>query len=83
MPLSHMTFQAALMVAKKVATLTSIQQKRISVPSIAVCEFAREIFERFDDKKILVIGAGEMAEETLVYLKSEGGQNRTVVDAAH
>ncbi len=80
MPLSHMTFQAALMVAKKVATHTSIQQKRISVPSIAVCEFAREIFERLDDKKILVIGAGEMAEETLVYLKSEGGKNISVVN---
>lgn len=80
MPLSHMTFQAALMVAKKVATNTSIQQKRISVPSIAVCEFAREIFERLDDKKILVIGAGEMAEETLVYLKSEGGKDISVVN---
>ncbi|MEC9091099.1 MAG: glutamyl-tRNA reductase, partial [Planctomycetota bacterium] len=80
MPLSHMTFQTALKVAKKVASHTSIQHKRISIPSIAVCEFAREIFERLDDKKILVVGAGEMATETLVYLKSEGGSQITVVN---
>lgn len=80
MPLSHMAFQTALMVAKKVASNTSIQHKRISIPSVAVCEFAREIFERFDDKRILVIGAGEMAEETLVYLKGEGGTDISVVN---
>lgn len=80
MPLSHMAFQTALMVAKKVASNTSIQHKRISIPSVAVCEFAREIFERFDDKRILVIGAGEMAEETLVYLKAEGGKDIAVVN---
>ncbi|MEE2642991.1 MAG: glutamyl-tRNA reductase [Planctomycetota bacterium] len=80
MPLSHMAFQTALMVAKKVASGTSIQHKRISIPSVAVCEFARQIFERFDDKKILVIGAGEMAEETLVYLKAEGANRISVVN---
>ena len=80
MPLSHMAFQAALKTAKKVATQTSIQQKRVSIPSVAICEFAREIFERFDDKKILVIGAGEMAEETLVYLQGEGGKDISVVN---
>lgn len=80
MPLSHMAFQTALMVAKKVASGTTIQHKRISIPSVAVCEFAREIFERFDDKRILVIGAGEMAEETLVYLKAEGGLDICVVN---
>lgn len=80
MPLSHMAFQAALRVAKKVASSTSIQHRRISVPSVAVCEFAREIYERFDDKKVLVIGAGEMAEETLVYLRGEGAQDIAVVN---
>lgn len=80
MPLSHMTFQAALKVAKRVATQTTIQHRRLSVPSVAVCEFAREIFERFDDKKVLVLGAGEMAEETLVYLKAEGAKQITVVN---
>ena len=39
---------------------------------MAVADFARQIFERFDDKHALVIGAGEMAEETLRYLRDEG-----------
>ena len=41
----------------------------MSVASVAVGDFASRIFERFDDKQILVIGAGEMAEETLRYLQ--------------
>ena len=50
----------------------AIQQRRISIPSVAVADFARQIFEHFDDKQTLVIGAGEMAEETLRYLREEG-----------
>ena len=38
---------------------------------MAVADFARQIFERFDDKHALVIGAGEMAEECLRYLRDE------------
>ena len=62
-PLLHATFQAALRVARRVAKETTIHQRRVSVPSVAVADFARQVFERFDDKHALVIGAGEMAEE--------------------
>ena len=55
-------------------------QRRVSIPSVAVGDFAREIFERFDDKQVLVIGAGEMAEETLRYLQDEGAHDVTVVN---
>lgn len=78
--LMHSLFQAALKTARRVATETAIQQYRVSVPSVAVADFARQIFERFDDKKILVIGAGEMAEETLRYLQDEGAHDVTVVN---
>ena len=71
-PLTNAAFQAALRVAKRVATETAIQQKRVSIPSVAVAEFAKSIFERFDDKQVLVIGAGEMGEEALRYLIDEG-----------
>ena len=54
------------------ANETSINEKRVSIPSVAVADFATQIFERFDDKRVLVIGAGEMAEETLRYLHDEG-----------
>ena len=79
-PLTNAAFQAALRVAKRVATETAIQQKRVSIPSVAVADYARQFFERFDDKELLVIGAGEMAEETLRYLMDAGARQVTVVN---
>jgi glutamyl-tRNA reductase len=78
-PLTNAAFQAALRVAKRVTTETAIQQKRVSIPSVAVADYAREFFERFDDKKVLVIGAGEMGEETLRYLIDEGVRDISLV----
>ena len=79
-PLTHSAFQAAIRVAKRVATETAINQRRVSIPSVAVADFASQIFERFDDKHVLVIGAGEMAEETLRYLIDEGASRITIVN---
>lgn len=79
-PLIHAAFQAALKVARRVAAETMIHQRRVSIPSVAVADFARQIFERFDNKKTLVIGAGEMAEETLRYLRDEGVKDVVVVN---
>ncbi len=79
-PLTNSAFQAALKAAKRVATETAIQQKRVSIPSVAVADFARQVFERFDDKKVLVVGAGEMGEETLRYLIEEGARDITIVN---
>ena len=79
-PLTNAAFQAALRVAKRVATETAIQQRRVSIPSVAVADYARQFFERFDDKQVLVIGAGEMAEETLRYLMDAGASHVTVVN---
>jgi glutamyl-tRNA reductase len=79
-PLTNAAFQAALRVAKRVATETAIQQKRVSIPSIAVAEFARLVFERFDDKHVVVIGAGEMGEEALRYLIDEGARRVSLVN---
>ena len=47
---------------------------------MAVADFARQIFERFDDKQTLVIGGGEMGEECLRYLQEEGARQITVVN---
>ncbi len=79
-PLLHAAFQAALGVASRVACETAIHERRVSIPSVAVADFAQQIFERFDDKQTLVIGAGEMAEETLRYLQDEGVREITVVN---
>ena len=79
-PLTHAVFQAALKVARRVAAETGIHQHRVSIPSVAVADFAGQIFERFDNKKTLVVGAGEMAEETLKYLQDKGAKEVTVIN---
>ncbi len=79
-PLTHSAFQAAMRVAKRVASETAIARRRVSIPSVAVADYAKAIFETFDDKRVLVVGAGEMAEETLRYLTDEGARHVTVVN---
>jgi glutamyl-tRNA reductase len=79
-PITHDVFQRALRVAKRVATETSINDNRVSIASIAVSGFARNVFERFDDKQVLVIGAGETAQEVLIYLHDEGARHITIIN---
>lgn len=71
-PLTNALFQRALQVSRRVRTETKLSEGRVSIASVAVGEFGRSIFDHFTDKTVLVIGAGEMAEETLRYLKAEG-----------
>ena len=79
-PLTNGVFQGAIRVAKRIATETEIHKRRVSIPSVAVAEFAKAIFERFDDKFVLVIGAGEMARETVQYLMEEGARQIHMVN---
>ena len=79
-PLLHGLFQSALAVAKRVTRETTIHQRRVSIPSVAIADFAGGIFERFDDKQTVVIGAGEMGEETIRYLQDEGAKKVTIVN---
>ncbi len=71
-PLTHALFQGAIRVSGRVRTETRLAEGRVSIASVAVGEFGQSIFSRFDDKTVLIIGAGEMAEETIRYLKDEG-----------
>lgn len=77
---SHAAYQDALRVAKRVNTETTIQKHRVSIPSVAIRDFASRIFERLDDKAILLIGAGEMGQETLQYLVGLGAADITVIN---
>ena len=79
-PLTAGMFQAALRTAKRVATETGVGRERTSIPSVAVADFAAGVFERFDDKRVLLIGAGKMAAETLRYLREAGARDVTVVN---
>lgn len=76
----HRAFQRATVVARRVANETEIHKRRISVPSVAVSEIASEFFERFDDKRILLIGAGDMGTETLRYLRDAGAEKIRVIN---
>jgi glutamyl-tRNA reductase len=71
-PLTNALFQRALQVSARVRSETKLSEGRVSIASVAVGEFGKSIFDRFSDKTVLVIGAGEMAEETLRYLQDEG-----------
>lgn len=79
-PLTHGLFQAAFNTAKRVASETDLHRHRVSIPSIAVVDFALQIFERLDDKNIFVFGAGEMGQETLRYLLEHGAKSITVLN---
>jgi glutamyl-tRNA reductase len=79
-PLTNALFQRALNVAKRVRTETSLAEGRVSIASVAVGDFGKSVFDRFDDKTVLVIGAGEMAAETLRYLKEAGARNVLVTN---
>jgi glutamyl-tRNA reductase len=61
-------FQHARQVARRVRTETGIARGHVSVSSAAV-DYVRQVFEHFDDKTILVIGAGKMGELTLRHLR--------------
>jgi glutamyl-tRNA reductase len=71
---THRAFQAALRVAKRVARETHLHQHRVSVPSVAIQDFLPRVFETLEDKEILIVGAGEMAQEALRYLVQAGAK---------
>lgn len=79
-PLMHHLFQSAIRVARRVAGETSLHRHRVSIPSVAIADFAARIFERFDDKRVLVIGAGKMAQETLQYLTDAGARQLVILN---
>ena len=66
-PSLHKLFQQALTIGKQVRNQTGIDEGRTSVASTAV-DFARQIFDRFNDKIVVGVGAGEMAKVTLRHL---------------
>lgn len=66
-PTLHTLFQRALSASKRVQSETTLCQGRLSIASAAV-DYVRGVFESFQDKTVLVIGAGKMAELTLTHL---------------
>ncbi|MEE9910263.1 MAG: glutamyl-tRNA reductase [Deltaproteobacteria bacterium] len=73
--LMHRAFRTA----KRVRTETGIAANPVSV-SFAAVELAKKIFGSLTGKKILVIGAGEMAELTCTHLIGNGAEEITVAN---
>ncbi|HUO08762.1 MAG TPA: glutamyl-tRNA reductase [Phycisphaerae bacterium] len=63
----HALFQRALAAAKEIHEETNLSAGRLSIASVAV-DLVRSVFDRFDDKTILCIGAGKMATLMLRHL---------------
>lgn len=61
----------AFHVAKRVRSETEIGQSAVSI-SYAAVELAREIFGSLKNRKVLIVGAGEMAELALRHLNRQG-----------
>lgn len=76
----HHAFKAAA----RVRNATDISSKPVSIASVAVSKL-KSIMESVADKKVLVIGVGEMSEIAVKHLKSSGADvyvmNRTFENA--
>lgn len=70
-PILGRLFQHAFSTAKRVKTETRIGERPVSVARVAV-DLAKQIFERFGEKRALLIGAGEMGEVVLRTLRKNG-----------
>jgi len=60
----------AINVSKNVRTSTGISKRAVSISYVAV-ELAKKIFDTLEDKSVLLIGAGEMAELAARHLVSK------------
>lgn len=72
-PILNALMTRTLGVAKKVRTETGIGESPVSVPSAAV-ELAKKIFGELSGRRVLILGAGEMAELAARHLRGEGVQ---------
>ena len=64
-------FPSAFHTAKRVRTETGISSYAVSI-SFAAVELAKRIFSDLSQQRVLIIGAGEMAELALQNLKNQG-----------
>ena len=72
-------FKEAVTVAKRAHAETSINENAVSV-SYAAVELANKIFNRLDDKQVMIIGAGEMGALAANHMKSHGASQVTVLN---
>ena len=67
----HRMFQKTFQLGKKVRTQTEINVGSVSVSSVAV-DLAEKIFGDLTQKKVMIMGAGEVSESTVSHLVERG-----------
>lgn len=72
-------FQKALKVGKESRAKTLIGQGRVSVASIAV-DLAKKIFLKLENKKILLIGSGEVSRQVCQALADSGARDLVIAN---
>ena len=70
-PLLNRLFASAFGASKRVRNETEIASRPVSMARVAV-DLARQIFETLEDKRALLVGAGEMIEMALDALRGAG-----------
>lgn len=70
----HRMFQKTFQLGKKVRTHTEINVGSVSVSSVAV-DLAEKIFDHLKEKKVMIMGAGEVSEATVNHLVERGTQS--------
>ena len=78
-PVLSNVFRWSFGVGKRVRTETGIGSGAVSVSSVAV-DLARRIFDRFDDKTVMLIGAGKMGDLMARQLQSHGVRSLMVTN---
>jgi len=78
-PLLNRLFHRAFRAAKRVRTETGLGATPISIARVGV-QLAREVFESFDGKRVLLIGAGEMAESALYGFRDAGVSSVVIIN---
>lgn len=67
----HRLFEKSFNTAKKIRTETFIGRGAVSISSAAV-KLAAKILGRLNDKMVLIVGAGAVGEQLVLYLKKNG-----------
>ena len=70
-------FQKGFQAAKWARTNTGISKGQVNLGNV-LCELARRIFGKVSNSRLLVIGAGEVAESAMEAFKSRGSQAITI-----
>src|SRR5699024_6799396 len=72
-------FKRVITFAKRAHRDTAIGEQAVSI-SYAAVELAKKVFKRLDDKRIVILGAGEMGELALQNFHGSGATNIAIVN---